>query len=127
MSKEEFIQAIETMTVADLADLVKALEERFGVTAAAPIAMAAAPGAAAAGAEEEEKTDFDVLLKSFGANKVAVIKVVRELTGLNLKDAKDAVEKAGAADAFVKQGLKKEEAEEAKKKLVEAGAEVELK
>lgn len=127
MSKEEFIQAIETMTVAELADLVKALEERFGVTAAAPVAMAAAPGAAATGAEEEEKTDFDVLLKSFGQNKVAVIKVVRELTGLNLKDAKDAVEKAGAADAFVKQGLKKEEAEEAKKKLVEAGAEVELK
>ncbi len=127
MSKEEFIQAIETMTVAELADLVKALEERFGVTAAAPVAVASAAGAAVAGEPEEEKTDFDLFLKSFGANKVAVIKVVRELTGLNLKDAKDAVEKAGSADAIIKQGMKKEEAEEAKKKLVEAGAEVELK
>ncbi|HPE69060.1 MAG TPA: 50S ribosomal protein L7/L12 [Thermotogota bacterium] len=127
MSKEEMIQAIEQMTVAELADLVKALEERFGVSAAAPVAVAAAPGAAAGAAEVEEKTDFNVVLKSFGEKKVGVIKVVREITGLGLKDAKDLVEKAGSPDAIVKEAVKKEEAEELKKKFEEAGATVELK
>ncbi|HOO74063.1 MAG TPA: 50S ribosomal protein L7/L12 [Tepiditoga sp.] len=124
MTREELIQAIKEMTVADLAELVKALEEEFGVSAAAPVAVAAAPAAAAA---EEEKTDFDVVLKSFGANKIAVIKVVREITGLGLKEAKDLVEKAGSPDAKVKESAPKAEADEMKKKLTEAGADVELK
>jgi len=125
MTREELIQAIKEMTVADLAELVKALEEEFGVSAAAPVAVAAAAPAAAAA--EEEKTDFDVVLKSFGANKIAVIKVVREITGLGLKEAKDLVEKAGSPDAKVKESAPKAEAEEMKKKLTEAGADVELK
>ena len=126
MTKEELIQAIKSMTVADLAELVKALEEEFGVSASAPVAVAAAPAAAAA-APVEEKTDFTVVIKSFGANKVGVIKVVREITGLGLKEAKDLVEKAGTPDAKVKENAPKAEAEDIKKKLVEAGAEVELK
>lgn len=127
MTKEELIQAIKEMTVADLADLVKALEDEFGVSAAAPV-MAAMPGAVAGGAAaEEEKTEFDVVLKSFGAKKIGVIKIVREVTGLGLKEAKDLVEKAGTPDAKVKEGAAKAEAEELKKKLEEAGAEVEIK
>ncbi len=126
MTKEELIQAIKSMTVEDLAELVKALEEEFGVSASAPVAVAAAPAAAAA-APVEEKTDFTVVIKSFGANKVGVIKVVREITGLGLKEAKDLVEKAGTPDAKVKENAPKAEAEDIKKKLVEAGAEVELK
>lgn len=126
MTKEELIQAIKEMTVADLADLVKALEDEFGVSAAAPV-MAAMPGAVAGGAAAEEKTEFDVVLKSFGAKKIGVIKIVREVTGLGLKEAKDLVEKAGTPDAKVKEGAAKAEAEELKKKLEEAGAEVELK
>jgi len=115
------------MTVSDLAELVEALEEEFGVSASAPV-MAAMPGAgAAAGAVEEEKTDFSVVLKSFGAKKIGVIKVVREITGLGLKEAKDLVEKAGTPDAVIKEAAPKDEAEEIKKKLEEAGAEVELK
>jgi len=129
MTVDEIIAAIEKLTVVELAELVKKLEDRFGVTAAAPVAVAAVPVAAAAApaAQQEEKTEFDVILKSFGQNKVQVIKVVREITGLGLKEAKDLVEKAGAPDAIVKSGVSKAEAEEIKKKLEEAGAEVILK
>ncbi|HEW91139.1 MAG TPA: 50S ribosomal protein L7/L12 [Thermotogaceae bacterium] len=128
MSKEDIIKAIEEMSVAELAELVKELEERFGVSASAPVAVAAVPGAAAGAAQEaEEKTSFDVLLTSFGSNKIQVIKVVREITGLGLKEAKDLVEKAGTPDAVVKSGVTKEEAEELKKKLEEVGASVDLK
>jgi len=129
MTKEDIIKAIEEMSVAELAELVKELEEKFGVSVAAPVAVAAVPGGAAGGAaaEVEEKTSFDVLLKSFGSNKIQVIKVVREITGLGLKEAKDLVEKAGSPDALIKSGVTKEEAEELKKKLEEAGAEVEIK
>ena len=122
MTKEEIIKAIEEMSVAELAELVKELEERFGVSAAATV-----PGAGGAPAEAEEKTEFDVILKEFGQKKVQVIKVVREITGLGLKEAKDLVEKAGTPDAVVKSGVSKEEAEEIKKKLEEAGATVEVK
>jgi len=128
MTIDEIIQAIEQMTVSELAELVKKLEDKFGVTAAAPVAVAApVAGAAEAGAAEEEKTEFDVVLKSFGQNKIQVIKVVREITSLGLKEAKDLVEKAGTPDAVIKSGVTKEEAEEIKKKLEEVGAEVELK
>ncbi|HOB16010.1 MAG TPA: 50S ribosomal protein L7/L12 [Defluviitoga sp.] len=127
MTKEEFINEIKKMTVAELAELVKALEEEFGVSAAAPIMAAAVPSVAAGQPEEEEKTSFDVVLKSFGEQKIGVIKVVREITGLGLKEAKDLVEKAGTPEAKIKEGVTKEEAEEIKKKLVEAGAEVEIK
>lgn len=123
MTKEEIIKAIEEMTVLELAELVEELEDKFGVTAAAPVAMAAAPGAAG-GAEEEEKTEFDVFLAEVGAKKINVIKVVRELTGLGLKEAKDLVD---GAPANVKEAVSKEEAEEMKAKLEEAGAKVELK
>ncbi len=126
MTKDELIQAIKEMTVADLAELVEALEEEFGVSASAPV-MAAMPGAGAAAEAEEEKTDFSVMLKSFGAKKIGVIKVVREITGLGLKEAKDLVEKAGTDDAVIKEAAPKDEAEELKKKLEDAGAEVELK
>ncbi|PLV56596.1 50S ribosomal protein L7/L12 [Thermotoga sp. SG1] len=127
MTIDEIVEAIEKLTVSELAELVKKLEDKFGVTAAAPVAVAAAPVAGTAGAAQEEKTEFDVILKSFGQNKVQVIKVVREITGLGLKEAKDLVEKAGTPDAVIKSGVSKEEAEEIKKKLEEAGAEVELK
>ncbi|HZU07812.1 MAG TPA: 50S ribosomal protein L7/L12 [Chloroflexota bacterium] len=129
MTKEEMIAAIEKMTVLELADLVKALEERFGVSAAVAMAPAAPAGAAAAGpaaapaAPAEEKTEFTVMLKDFGANKINVIKAVRELTGLGLKEAKDLVE---AAPKPVKEGISKEEAEAAAAKLREAGATVEI-
>lgn len=129
LSKEELIAAIKQMTVLELAQLVKALEAEFGVSAAAPAAVAAAaPGAAAPAAAEaapaEEKTEFTVILKEVGPNKINVIKAVRELTTLGLKDAKDLVE---AAPKPVKEGINKEEAQAAKKKLEEAGAVVELK
>lgn len=130
MNVEQIVEAIEKLTVAELAQLVKALEEKFGVTAAAPVAVAAVAAPAAAGAPQtqaEEKTEFDVVLKSFGANKIGVIKVIREITGLGLKEAKDLVEKAGSPDAIVKTGVPKNEAEDMKKKLEEAGAEVTLK
>ena len=121
---EEIMTSIEEMTVLQLSKLVKALEDRFGVTAAAPMAMAAAP--AAGGAEEavEEQTEFDVILKSAGAQKIQVIKVVRSLTSLGLKEAKDLVD---GAPSEMKKGVTKEEAEEVKAKLEEAGAEVEIK
>ena len=123
---EKILEAVKKMTVMELAELVKAFEEEFGVTAAAPV-VAAAPGAAAAGAApaEEEKTDFNVMLASFGSNKIQVIKVVRALTGLGLKEAKDLVE--SAPNAAVKEGVAKDEAEDVKRQLEEAGATVELK
>ncbi len=129
MTKEEIINAIEEMTVAELAELVKELEDKFGVSAAAPVAVAAAPaaGGAAAGGEAEEKSSFDVFIKEIGDKKLQVIKVVREITGLGLKEAKEVVDKAGSADAVVKKGASKEEAEQIKAKLEEAGATVELK
>ena len=126
MTRDEMIKAIEEMTVLELSELVKALEEKFGVSAAAPVAMPvmAMPGAGAAAATEEEKTEFDVIYKAPGANKINVIKVVREVTGLGLKEAKELVDNPPKP---VKEGVAKEEAEEIKKKLVEAGAEVEVK
>ena len=122
MTKEEIMQAIEEMTVLELSELVKAMEEKFGVSAAAPVAVAAAPAAGAAAAEE--KTEFDVILASAGDKKINVIKVVREVTGLGLKEAKALVD---GAPAPVKEGASKEDAEPLKAKLEEAGATVELK
>ena len=124
MNRDELIKAIEEMSVLELYELVKALEEKFGVSAAAPAMAMPMMAAAPAAAVEEEKTEFDVILKSAGAAKINVIKVVRELTGLGLKEAKDLVDGAPKA---VKEGAQKAEAEEIQKKLVEAGAEVELK
>ena len=124
ITKQDVISFIENMSVLELSELVKELEDKFGVSAAAPVAVAAvaAPGAVAEAAEE--KTEFDVIVKSAGANKIAVIKVVRALTSLGLKEAKDLVD---GAPQPLKTGVSKEEAEEAKKQLVEAGAEVEIK
>ncbi|MGC8777632.1 MAG: 50S ribosomal protein L7/L12 [Candidatus Caldatribacteriaceae bacterium] len=125
MTKEEIIEAIEKMTVLELAELVKALEEKFGVSAAMPVAAVAAPAAPQAAAEEvEEKTEFDVILKSAGAQKLQVIKEVRAITGLGLKEAKDLVDNPPKP---VKEGISKKEAEEIKAKLEAAGAEVEVK
>jgi len=124
---ESFIETIENMTVKELAELVKALEERFGVSASAPVmaVAAGAPGAAgAAAAQEEEKTEFDVVLQNAGAQKIQVIKVVRSLTNLGLKEAKDLVD---SAPKPIKEGVSKQEAEEIKAKLEEAGATVEIK
>ena len=123
MTKEELMQAIEEMSVLELADLVKAMEEKFGVSAAAPVAVAAA-GPAAAGAVAEEKSEFDVVLAEVGASKLKVIKVVREATGLGLKEAKALVD---GAPGNVKEGVSKEDAEALKAQLEEAGATVELK
>ena len=124
MSKEEILGAIKEMSVLDLADLVKSLEEEFGVSAAAPVAVAAAPAGGAAAVEaEEEQTEFNVVLKEFGANKIAVIKAVRELTPLGLKEAKDLVE---AAPSTVKEAVTKDEANEAKAKLEAVGATVDI-
>ena len=118
------MDAIERLTLLEMSELVKALEDKFGVTAAAPMAFAAMPGAGAAAAVAEEKTEFDVILAAAGAEKIKVIKVVRELTGLGLKEAKDLVESAPKA---VKEAVNKTEAEEVKKKLSEVGATVEIK
>lgn len=123
VSKEDILETISNMTVMDIVDLISAMEEKFGVTAAA--AVAAAPAAAAAGGEAAaEKDEFDVVMSSFGANKVAVIKVVRAITGLGLKEAKEMVE---GAPSTIKEGAAKAEAEDIKKQLEEAGAAVELK
>ena len=116
------LEEIKSLTIIELADLVKAVEEEFGVSAAAPVGVVAAAGAAAPAAEE--KTEFDVVLKSFGAKKLDVIKAVREITGLGLKEAKEMVE---GAPKTVKEGVSKDEAESVKKTLEEAGAEVEVK
>ena len=124
LSKEDFIKMVEGMTVLELDDFVKALQERFGVTAAAPVAVGAGGGGAAAAAPAEEKTAFDVILASAGDKKIQVIKVVRELTNLGLKEAKDLVE---GAPKPVKTGVSKEEAETVKKKLEEQGAKIEIK
>lgn len=122
MTKEEIMQAIENMTVLELSELVKEMEEKFGVSAAAPVAVSAAP--AAGGAAAEEKSEFDVILASAGDKKIGVIKVVREVTGLGLKDAKALVD---GAPAPVKEGVAKADAEALKAQLEEAGATVELK
>jgi len=122
--KDAFLTALDSMTVLDLNDLVKAIEEKFGVSAAAMAAPAGAGGGAAAAAVVEEQTEFTVLLAEVGANKVSVIKAVREITGLGLKEAKDLVDGAPKA---VKEGIAKADAEAAKKKLEDAGAKVELK
>ena len=128
LDKDQILEAIDTMSVLELSELVKAFEERYGVTAAAPGAVAAAPAAggdgAAGAAASEEQTEFDAVLTDVGANKILVIKAVRELTGLGLKEAKDLVD---AAPKPVKEGVTKEEAEATKEKLAEAGATVEVK
>lgn len=123
MSKEDILEAIANMSVMEVVELIEAMEEKFGVTAAAAVAVAGAAGGDAGGAAEE-KTEFDVVLASFGDNKVGVIKAVRGVTGLGLKEAKEAVE---GAPTVMKEGVSKEEAEEAKKTLEEAGATVEIK
>lgn len=125
VSKEDILDAIANMTVMEVVDLISAMEEKFGVTAAAAVAAAPAAGGGAEAAEAaEEQTEFDVVLASFGSNKVGVIKAVRALTGLGLKEAKEAVEGAPTA---LKEGVSKEDAEAAKKALEEAGATVEVK
>lgn len=122
VSKDDILEAISNMTVVEIVDLIEAMEEKFGVTAAAPVAVAAAPAAAAAAAEEQ--TEFNVVMSSFGDNKVGVIKVVRGITGLGLKEAKDMVE---GVPATVKEGASKSEAEDILKQLTEAGATAEVK
>jgi len=124
VSKDEILEAIASMTVMEVVELIEAMEEKFGVTAAAAVAAAPAAGAAEAGAAVEEQTEFDVVLTSFGDNKVSVIKAVRSLTGLGLKEAKEAVE---GAPTTVKEAVSKDDAEAAKKTLEEAGAAVEIK
>ena len=128
LTKDQILEAIDGMTVLELSDLVKAFEERYGVTAATPVAMAAAPAAGggdgAAPAAAEEQTEFDAVLTDVGPNKILVIKAVRELTGLGLKEAKDLVD---AAPKAVKESVAREEAEAVKEKLAEAGAAVEIK
>jgi large subunit ribosomal protein L7/L12 len=124
MTKDEMVEAIKGMSVLDLSELVKTLEDEFGVSAAAPVAVAvAADGGGGAGEPEEEQTEFNVVLKDFGANKIAVIKAVRELTPLGLKEAKDLVE---SAPTNVKEAVSKDDAEESKTKLEAAGATVEV-
>ncbi|HEY5700776.1 MAG TPA: 50S ribosomal protein L7/L12 [Gammaproteobacteria bacterium] len=124
VSKEDILETISNMSVMEVVDLISAMEEKFGVSAAAAVAVAAGPAAGGEAAAAEEKTEFDVVLASFGSQKVPVIKVVREITGLGLKEAKDLVEGAPAA---VKEGISKEEADGIVKKLEEAGATVEVK
>jgi large subunit ribosomal protein L7/L12 len=124
LSKDDILNAIAEMSVMEVVELVEAMEEKFGVSAAAAVAVAGPAAAGDAGAAAEEKTEFDVVMKSFGSNKVAVIKAVRGATGLGLKEAKEMVE---GVPATVKEGVSKEEAEALKKELEEAGAEVELK
>lgn len=124
VSKDDILEAIASMSVMDVVELIEAMEEKFGVTAAAAAVAMPAGGAGDAGAAAEEQTEFDVVLAGFGDNKVAVIKAVRGLTGLGLKEAKAAVE---AAPTPLKEGVSKDEAEDAKKQLEEAGASVEIK
>jgi large subunit ribosomal protein L7/L12 len=124
LTNEEILEAIKVKPALELAELVKMMEETFGVSAAAPVAVAAAPAAGGDAAAEEEKTSFDVVLEGFGDNKIAVIKVVRELTSLGLKEAKDLVE---GAPKPVLEGATKDKAEEAKAKLEDAGAAISLK
>jgi len=124
VSKEDILETISNMSVMDVVDLISAMEEKFGVSAAAPVAIAAGPAAGGEAAAEEEQTEFDVVLTSFGSSKVPVIKAVREITGLGLKEAKDLVE---GVPASVKEGVEQSEADELKKKLEEVGATVEIK
>ncbi len=124
LSKEEILDAISNMTVMEVVDLISAMEEKFGVSAAAAVAAVPMAGGGEAGEAAAEKTEFDVVMTSFGSNKVAVIKAVRGITGLGLKEAKALVE---SAPAPVKEGVSKDEAEEIKKQLEEAGASVEIK
>jgi large subunit ribosomal protein L7/L12 len=124
VSKEDILETIANMSVMDVVDLISAMEEKFGVSAAAPVAVAAGPAGGGEAAAAEEKTEFDVVLASFGSQKVPVIKAVRELTGLGLKEAKELVE---GAPSPIKEGVAKDEAEEIKKKLEDAGATVEVK
>ena len=124
VSKEDILESISNMSVMDVVDLISAMEEKFGVSAAAPVAVAAGPAAGAEAAAAEEQTEFDVVLTSFGSQKVPVIKAVREITGLGLKEAKDLVE---GVPSNIKEGISKEESEEIVKKLEEAGASVEVK
>ena len=124
VSKEDILESISNMSVMDVVDLISAMEEKFGVSAAAPVAVAAGPAAGGEAAAAEEKTEFDVVMTSFGSQKVPVIKTVREITGLGLKEAKDLVE---GVPASVKEGIPKDEADEIVKKLEEAGASVEVK
>jgi large subunit ribosomal protein L7/L12 len=124
MEQQEIIDLLSNMTVKQLADLAKALEDEWGVTAAAAVAVAAGPAAGPAAAAEEEQTEFNVMLTDFGANKINVIKAIRGITGLGLKEAKDLVE---GVPSTVKEAVSKEEAESIKKELEEAGAKVELK
>ena len=124
VSKDDILETISNMSVMDVVDLIEAMEEKFGVSAAAPVAVAAGPAAGGDAAAAEEQTEFDVVLASFGSQKVPVIKAVREITGLGLKEAKDLVESAPSA---IKEGVEKGEAEEIQKKLEEAGATVEVK
>ena len=123
VSKDDILETISNMSVMDVVDLISAMEEKFGVSAAAPVAVAAGP-AAGGEAAAEEQTEFNVMLTSFGTSKVPVIKAVREITGLGLKEAKDLVESAPAA---IKEGVEQAEADELKKKLEEVGATVEIK
>ena len=124
VSKDDILETISNMSVMDVVDLISAMEEKFGVSAAAPVAIAAGPAAGGEAAAEEEQTEFNVVMSSFGGQKVPVIKVVREITGLGLKEAKDLVE---SAPANIKEGVAKDEADEVAKKLEEAGASVEVK
>lgn len=124
VSKEDILETISNMTVMEVVELVEAMEEKFNVSAASAAVAVAAPAAGATAAAAEEQTEFDVVMSSFGSNKVAVIKVVREITGLGLKEAKDLVE---GAPATVKEAVSKDDAEAMKKKLEEAGASVEIK
>ncbi|MBV59753.1 50S ribosomal protein L7/L12 [Abyssibacter profundi] len=124
VSKEDILETIANMSVMDVVELISAMEEKFGVSAAAPVAVAAGPAAGGDAAAEEEKDEFDVVMTSFGDNKVGAIKAVRAITGLGLKEAKEMVE---GAPATVKEGASKDEAETIKKQLEEAGAKVELK
>lgn len=125
VSKEELVEALSNLKVLEVVELIKSLEEKWGVSAAAPVGVAAVGGAAAAAAPAaEEKTEFNVTMTSFGANKVGVIKVIREITGLGLKEAKDLVE---GVPSSVKEGVSKADAEAIKKKLEEAGAAAEIK
>ena len=124
VSKEDILATISEMSVMDVVDLIESMEEKFGVSAAAPVAAVAGPAAGGEAAVAEEQTEFDVHMTSFGGQKVPVIKVVREISGLGLKEAKDLVE---SAPANVKEGIPKDEAEEIKKKLEEVGATVEVK
>jgi len=124
LSKEDIVEGLDALPIMDIVDIVKTLEEKWGVSAAAPVAVAAGPAAGDGGEAAAEKTEFDVILTSFGGNKVSVIKAVRTITGLGLKEAKDAVE---GVPSTIKEAASKDDAEEVKKQLEEAGATVELK